>query len=147
MRHFDVFSVNCYDDEVNKNLQIASEKLNLPVMIGEWHFGALDAGLPGSGIGHVKDQAERGKAYRRYVEDAAAQPWCIGTHYFTQYDESCLGRYDGENWNIGFLDVCNRPYQEMAASAKTAHNNIYPIANGDKEAYNEPIEYLPKLFL
>jgi hypothetical protein len=147
MSHFDVFSVNCYDKVVNKNLQKASEMLNMPVMVGEWHFGALDAGLPGSGIGHVKDQAERGKAYRRYVEDAAAQPWCIGTHYFTQYDESCLGRFDGENWNIGFLDTCNRPYQYMVESAKIAHNNVYPIANGVKEPYQGPVEYLPLLFL
>ena len=41
----------------------------------------------------------------------------MGVHYFTLYDESALGRFDGENWNIGFLDVCNRPYEPLAAAA------------------------------
>ena len=51
-----------------------------PLMIGEWHFGALDVGLPSTGIGHVPTQADRGKAYRVYLEDAAAKPWCVGVH-------------------------------------------------------------------
>jgi hypothetical protein len=147
MKHFDVFSVNCYDDVVNKNLEAVSRELNEPVIIGEWHFGALDVGLSATGIGHVKNQTERGRAFRRYTEDAAAQYWCVGVHYFTLYDQSCLGRFDGENYNIGFVDICNRPYQELVDAATTAHDNLYPVANGDKAAFDEPIEYLPKLFI
>ena len=121
--------------------------LKMPVMVGEWHFGALDVGLPGSGIGHLKNQTERGKAYRIYLEDAAADPYCVGVHWFTLYDESALGRFDGENWNIGFLDVCNRPYEEMAAAAILSHERMYRVADGKEKAYDEKIEYLPKLFL
>jgi hypothetical protein len=147
MCHFDIFSVNCYDEVVNSALEDVSKKLNMPVMIGEWHFGALDVGLPGTGIGHVKDQKERGKAFRRYTEDAAAKPWCVGTHYFTLYDQSCIGRFDGENYNIGLIDTCNRPYEELTDAATIANTNVYAIAPGQKPPFNEPVEYLPKLYM
>jgi hypothetical protein len=147
MRHFDVFSINCYSDRVKRELADVSADLNLPILIGEWHFGALDAGLPGSGIGHVRDQAARGQAYRVYLEDAAAQPWCVGVHYFTLYDESALGRFDGENWNIGFLDICNRPYAPLATAARQSHERLYAVAAGSETPYAEEPEYLPLVFL
>jgi hypothetical protein len=115
-------------------------------MIGEWHFGALDVGLPGSGIGHVRDERARGQAYRVYLEDAAAKPWCVGAHWFTLYDESALGRYDGENWNIGFLDVCNRPYELLCAAARASHERLYEVVRGDVRPHDEAPEYLPLVF-
>ena len=118
----------------------------MPVIIGEWHFGALDVGLPSSGIGHVKSQMDRGKAYRVYIEDAAANPNCIGTHWFTLYDQSALGRFDGENYNIGFLDVCNRPHTSLCNAAIMSHEDIYEVASGTISPYNNAPEYLPKLF-
>jgi hypothetical protein len=120
--------------------------LGLPTIIGEWHFGALDVGLPSSGIGHLKNQSDRAKAYRIYFEDAAANPNCIGVHWFTLYDESALGRYDGENYNIGFLDVCNRPYSELSQAAIQSHERMYDLINGKVKPFDEVLEYLPKLF-
>jgi hypothetical protein len=146
MRHFDVFSMNCYDSTVNRVCATISEKLNLPILIGEYHFGALDVGLPMSGIGHVADQPARGQAYRVYVEDAAAQPWCIGAHYFTLYDQSALGRFDGENYNIGFIDTCNRPYEGITEAARLAHECLYDVAAGKTPPYDDRPVYLPKLF-
>ncbi len=147
MKAFDVFSVNGYDLTIRPELGELSKKLSAPVMVGEWHFGALDAGLPASGIGHVKHQADRGRAYRRYLEDAAAKPWCVGVHWFTLYDESALGRFDGENWNIGFFDVCHRPYQPLCDAARVAHERMYEIAAGLPAPTTDAPEYLPKLFL
>ena len=80
-----------------------------PVLIGEFHFGALDRGLPSTGLEGVASQEERGVAYRRYVEAAAADPNVVGTHYFVLNDQEVLGRFDGENFQIGFVDVCHRP--------------------------------------
>lgn len=148
MRCFDIFSVNCYGKRVHAEaFEKISTLLNQPVIVGEWHFGALDAGLPASGIGHVCDQAARGQAYRTYVEDAAAKPWCVGTHWFTLYDQSAIGRFDGENYNIGFYDVCNRPYEGLAEAARISHELIYEIASGKLDDYNTPPEYLPLLFM
>ncbi len=146
MAVFDVFSVNCYRQRVPDDLGAISERLNKPVMIGEWHFGALDVGLPASGIGHVRDQHQRGEAFRVYVENAAAMPWCVGVHYFTHYDEPVIGRFDGENWNIGFYDVCGRPYEPIVTAARTTHERLYDIATGKLPPYNVVPDYLPLLF-
>jgi hypothetical protein len=147
MKYFDVFSMNCYREKIPaQEVKAINDVLGLPVMIGEFHFGALDVGLPATGIGHVKDQEARGQAYRIYVEDAAANPYCVGTHYFTQYDQSALGRGDGENYNIGFMDVCNRPYEPLVRAARETHERMYEVADGKQSAYNESLEYYPKLF-
>ncbi|MEQ7123167.1 hypothetical protein ABN034_01480 [Actinopolymorpha sp. B11F2] len=148
MASFDVFSMNCYRERVPAaDLAKVSDALGRPILIGEWHFGALDAGLPASGIGHVPDQAARGQAFRVYLEDAAAQPWCVGAHYFTLYDQSAIGRFDGENYNIGLVDICHREYEPLVAAARESHAAMYPVALGQREAYAREPEYLPKLFL
>jgi hypothetical protein len=148
MRNFDVFSMNCYRMRVPaEEMAQINTLLDLPIMIGEWHFGALDVGLPASGIGHVPTQADRGKAFRVYLEDAAAQPWCVGVHYFTLYDQSALGRFDGENYNIGFLDTCNRPYAPLAEAARLSHERLYQVAMGEVAPCDESPEYLPLLFM
>ncbi|MFB3880815.1 MAG: hypothetical protein ACE149_06100 [Armatimonadota bacterium] len=146
MNCFDVFSVNGYTQRIRPELEELSAYVQRPVMIGEWHFGALDVGLPASGIGHVRDQKARGQAYRVYLEDAASKPWCVGVHWFTLYDESALGRFDGENWNIGFLDVCNRPYEEIGAAARASHERLYEVAQGNVKPYDDAPDYLPLLF-
>ena len=146
MGSFDVFSVNGYGEKVRDALGPYSEEVGRPVMIGEWHHGALDVGLPASGIGHVRTQADRGRAYRAYLEDAAARPWCVGVLYFTLFDQSALGRGDGENYNIGFVDVCHRPYEELADAARASHERLYRVARGEAEPFDDPPEYLPMLF-
>ncbi len=148
MKSFDVFSMNNYREKVPFEVtQEIHALLQMPVMIGEWHFGALDVGLPSSGIGHVRTQADRGKAYRVYFEDAAANPYCVGVHWFVLYDQSAIGRFDGENYNIGFLDICNRPHQAICSAAMKSHESMYEIATGKIKPYNDAPEYLPKLFI
>ncbi len=148
MKTFDVFSLNCYMEKLPRDTSERIEKLlHQPVMVGEWHFGALDVGLPASGIGRLENQAERAKAYRVYFEDAAANPHCVGVHWFTLYDQSALGRFDGENYNIGFLDICHRPYPELSQGAAASHERMYALAAGAAAPYAEAPRYLPKLFL
>jgi len=145
MRSFDVISINSYTERIRSDaLAPLSIQLGRPVMIGEWHFGALDVGLPGSGLGPVLDQEARGQAFRVYAEYAAAQPWCVGVHYFKCYDKSALGRFDGENWNIGFLDVCNRPYDLLASDARASHERLYQVARGDASPYDAAPRYLAR---
>ncbi len=144
---FDVFSMNAYEERIPaEGLARLHRRIGLPVLIGEWHFGALDAGLPMAGICRVADQTERGKAYRRYLEDAAAQPWCVGAHYFQLYDQPYLGRFDGENWNIGLIDICHRVYSDFAEAARRSHERLYAVANGDIPPYDGVPGYRPRHF-
>ena len=148
MKSFDVYSLNCYQEKLPiADAARIDELLKMPVMVGEWHFGALDVGLPSPGLGHLKNQADRARAYRVYLEDAAANPHCVGVHWFTLYDQSAMGRYDGENYNIGFLDICNRPYEEMGRAAIASHERMYAVAQGTEKAFADAPQHLPKLFL
>jgi hypothetical protein len=148
MRSFDVFSMNNYAERVRAaEMEKIAAMLRMPIMVGEWHFGAHDVGLPASGIGHVPTQEDRGRAYRVYVEDAAAKPWCVGVHYFIMYDQSALGRFDGECYNIGFLDVCHRPYEPLCTAARASHERMYDVAIGRIQPFDDAPEYLPRLFV
>jgi hypothetical protein len=82
------------------------------------------------GLVQSKNQEERGVAYRYYVEQAAAHPSVIGTHWFQWWDQPPTGRFDGENYNIGFVDVTDRPYRELIDAARETHKRIPDIHSG-----------------
>ena len=128
---FDVFSISADGMEAPLE-QIAeiSARTRRPVLLGRFHFGALDRGLPSAGRRVVASQRERGIAYRRYVETAAAHPDVVGTHYSGLNDQELLGDVDGENDQIGFIDVCHRPYPEIVESATRSHEAIYDLLTG-----------------
>ncbi|MCL2775779.1 MAG: beta-galactosidase [Oscillospiraceae bacterium] len=118
--YLDVFSINCYDNYCDKSVRRVFEKTDMPVMVGEFHFGALDAGLPATGIRGVASQKERGKAICAYADNAKHIGCCVGVHYFQLNDQPYLGRSDGENYNIGLVDICCKEYTD-------ATNIISPI--------------------
>jgi hypothetical protein len=128
---FDVFSINAYrmrpEPEVVEEIVRRTGK---PVIIGEFHHGAVDRGLPSTGIRGVASQEERGVAYRYYVEQGAALPGLVGIHYFQLNDQPVLGRFDGENYNIGLVDICNRPYREITEAATETNRRIYEVVSG-----------------
>jgi len=134
---FDVFSVNCYDINPRSAVEKIGKSTGLPVMIGEYHFGALDRGLSATGIRGVSSQEERGIAYRYYLENAISSKYCVGAHYFQYNDQPTLGRFDGENYQIGFIDVCQRPYEDFIAAVSASSETIYNVAAGTKEKFNK----------
>ncbi len=108
--YFDVFSFNCYRHDPMDSIERMVEMVKMPVMIGEFHFGATDRGLDATGIQAVGSQIDRARAYRYYMHRCASHPYCLGAHYFQYADQAYLGRFDGENYQIGMVDVCHRPY-------------------------------------
>jgi hypothetical protein len=128
-RFFDVCSINVYDYEPTKQIKRAYELSGRPVLIGEYHIGVPGDGL-GAGLVQARDQIERGNAYRYFVEQAAALPGFVGAHWFTWQDEPVVGRPDGENYNIGFVDATNRPYAELVAAAQTTHRSLEAVHSG-----------------
>ena len=69
-------------------------------------------------------------AYRYYVEYAAADPSIVGTHWLQWLDEPNTGRFDGENYSIGFVDVADRPYPELVAAAQATHRRLLAVHSG-----------------
>ena len=64
------------------------------------------------------------------MENAAAHPALIGTHWFQWMDQAPTGRGDGENYNIGFLDVTDRPYPELIDAVKATYSRLLDIHSG-----------------
>ena len=113
-RHFDAFSINCYAVDPTEAIRHVRELgVDLPVMIGEFHFGSLDRGNTATGLEGVLNEEERGKALSYYVERAAADPCGVGCHWFQFSDQFVLGRFDGENYHIGLTDVTLKPHEAM----------------------------------
>jgi hypothetical protein len=135
-RIFDVCSINVYEYEPTKQVKRAYRVSGRPVLIGEFHFGVPADGL-GAGLVQTMNQEERAKGYRYYVEQAAALPGFLGAHWFAWGDEPVLGRMDGENYNIGFVDVTDRPYRELVDGAKATHARLLDVHSGKAAPFNE----------
>lgn len=124
----DVVSFNYYVPYIGKDICERAVSLNKPVLIGEFHFGATDRGMFHPGLGPCADQASRAAAYARYVRSVAECPAMVGCHWFQYVDEPITGRwFDGENYNIGFVDVTDTPYPELVEAAEKVHAEIYKI--------------------
>lgn len=124
----DVVSFNYYLPYIGKDVCERAAGLNKPVIIGEFHFGATDRGMFHPGLGPCADQASRAKAYADYVRSVVECPAMVGCHWFQYVDEPITGRwFDGENYNIGFVDVSDTPYPELVEAARKIHGEIYKI--------------------
>lgn len=144
--YFDVFSINCYDFDPGKDMDfVKNAGVDLPILLGEYHCGALDRGLTATGLKGVKDQTERAKMWRYYVEHAAAHPYGVGAHWFQYNDQFCLGRYDGENYQIGMVDICMHPYPELMAAVRQTSEVLYRVKNGETAPYDQKPEAIPMI--
>ena len=143
---FDAFSINCYATDPTESIQrVVDLGVDLPILIGEFHFGALDAGLTATGLEGVQTQQDRGSAFRNYCNAVAAHPCGVGCHYFQCYDQFALGRFDGENYNIGIFDICSQPYPEMQKEIAACAGEIYSIASGEKKREWKKTEPIPMI--
>jgi hypothetical protein len=140
-RRFDVCSLNIYE-YVPSREQIARayRVVRRPMLIGEFHFGVPGRGMS-SGLRQVVDQKEKGGAYRYYVENVTAMPMMIGTHWFQWADEPNTGRSDGENYNIGLVDVTDQPYPEMVDALRITHQHLNAIHAGRQS----PVSVSPRI--
>ncbi len=124
-KYVDVISFNIYKYEIGSFH--LPEGVDRPCLIGEFHFGALDRGLFHTGLGPVDSQEERAAAYKRYVRSALTNPIWVGTHWFQYGDQATTGRPDGENYQIGLLDVCDSPYPETIDALREIGYRLYEI--------------------
>jgi hypothetical protein len=119
----DVLSFNRYQRDL-KGFRLPAG-VDRPVIIGEFHFGALDRGMFHTGLVPVTGQPARAAAYKAYVGSAIGHPQIVGTHWFQFSDQATTGRGDGENYQIGFVDVCDTPYAETVAASREMGQAMY----------------------
>jgi hypothetical protein len=143
-KYLDVISINYYtyglDSTFLKNAHDWSG--GKAIILSEWYFSCDDQGLISGKP--VKDQTERGLAYRNYIEQSASLPFIVGSEWFSYVDQSITGRFfegfNGEGNNIGLVNVVDRPYEQFISSAKLTNDRIYSVMLGNEKpfAYNDP---------
>ncbi|QNN24957.1 hypothetical protein HED60_22655 [Planctomycetales bacterium ZRK34] len=127
-KYSDVVSVNRYAASV-ADLRLPGG-VDKPVVIGEFHFGALDRGKFHGTLRPVADQNARAAAYEKYVRSALENPLIVGTHWHQFGDQATTGRDDGENFQNGFVDVCDTPYIETIQASRRIGYPLYEIRAG-----------------
>jgi len=128
-KYCDVLSFNLYQTELS-GFRLP-EGVDKAVIIGEFHFGALDRGMLHTGLCPTPNQQARAAAYERYVRSGVEHPNIVGTHWFQYGDQATTGRGgDGENYQIGLVDVCDTPYPETIDAVKRIGGTMYDLRWG-----------------
>ncbi|NWF88348.1 MAG: hypothetical protein HXY50_02690 [Ignavibacteriaceae bacterium] len=101
------------------NLYKLSEK---PVAIGEYYMAANEnrSGNKNSSASFptVHTQEDRVKGFLATSKLIAQTPFIVMADWFQYYDEPMHGRDDGENFNMGLIDIFGNPYHELVLAAK-----------------------------
>ena len=122
-KYCDVVSFNIYDYGVEGRR--LPHNIDMPIIIGEFHFGALDRGMFHPGLKRAADQQDRADKYAQYVRGALRNSYIVGTHWFQYRDQPTTGRGDGENYQIGFVDIADTPYPETIAASQNIGRTMY----------------------
>ena len=73
------------------------------------------------------------------MEQSTQEPHLTGVHYFEYSDQPYLGRFDGECYQIGLIDVCNRPYPLAAEAFRRFAERMYPLLDGQDQPEARPV--------
>ena len=123
----DILSFNVYKDGIVDSRWDILDEVDRPAIVGEFMFGASDRGHFHPGIVIASNQKDRGRKYHEYLRSVLDDPYFVGAHYFQYMDSPITGRaFDGENYNVGIVDVTDRPYTEMLEGVVAAQREIYP---------------------
>jgi agarase len=67
----------------------------------------------------------RAEKYEYFVNSCLNNPYIVGAHYFQFLDQPTVGRGDGENFSCGFLNICDRPHEEMVNVSRKIGKEFY----------------------
>ncbi|WP_375277467.1 beta-galactosidase [Alteromonas australica] len=126
-KHVDVMSYNVYKEGIHPKSWAFLEDIDMPSIIGEFHMGARDNGLFHPGLIQAATQEDRAQMYKDYMHSVIDNPYFVGAHWFQYMDSPITGRaYDGENYNVGFVNVTDTPYAPMIKAAQEINSEMYP---------------------
>ena len=129
--YVDVLSVNRY--RYTTADLVPPKGIDKPFIIGEFHFSSLDEGALHYSLKSATDRRNVNEFYRYYLRSALNNPYVIGAHWFQYVDQPVTGRNDGENYHIGFVDICDTPDSAMVNASRDITSKMYPLRykNGD----------------
>ncbi|HEY5913645.1 MAG TPA: hypothetical protein VJA21_23910 [Verrucomicrobiae bacterium] len=92
-----------------------------PLIVGEFYMSARE-NRSGNKNNHgaypvVSTQKERADGFRNTVRKFLQTPYIVGADWFQYYDQPTHGRFDGENFNFGLVDIHDRPYDPITSAA------------------------------
>jgi hypothetical protein len=115
--------------------------IDAPVLISEFFFAADEnrSGNVNNGhLMHVATQAERSVGAAAAVRHFAAFPNVAGVHWFQYSDEPTGGRSDGEDFNMGLVDIHNQPYEGLVRALRQANATV-PILHAASAHKTPPL--------
>ena len=142
-QYLDVFDINDYRYDPKDYINWVGSLVNMPIMVSEFHHGALDRGLPVTGIRGVRSQEERGVAYRYYIERGASTDYFVGSVYFIFEDQPILCTNYQENYNIGFVDICQKVHHEITDAVRETALCVYDVHAGLRPNYDRAPDVIP----
>ena len=128
-RYVDVYSTNSYVDLAGPGS--LPKGIDKPVLIAEFHFAALERGL-GVGLSPVGDRLQRSRAFGAFVVNGLTHPQVVGMHWFAYADQSAAGRHYG-NYQIGFVDVTDTPYDYITEMSRKIADRMYTIRDSESQ--------------
>jgi hypothetical protein len=107
-----------------------------PVIVGEFYMTAAENRSgnrnDSSGFPVVPTQRDRAAGFRSTLTALMQTPFVIGADWFQYYDEPRFGRDDGENYDMGLVDIEDRAYQPITATAAALPaGHQPPVARAD----------------
>jgi hypothetical protein len=83
---------------------------------------------------------------QKALQNFARCPYIVGTHWFQYYDEPKGGRPDGEDYNMGLVDIYDRPYEEVVASFQST-NSLLPRFHGQANLSRPRLQDAPVVLI
>lgn len=136
-KYCDVISINRYSYMMRDlpALKDINPEWDKPLIIGEFHFASRDHGFSWTGLKAAKDQMQKGELYQLYINECLDHENIIGAHWFCYTDQMFSTRYDTENGEIGWVDVCDKPHNELIEAAREVNYNMYEKRYGSCGEY------------
>ncbi len=137
-------SFNCYRkvnletgemaDDFPGDLCTWHARAHRPLMITEWSFPALDAGLPcrhGAGQ-RVPTQTDRAFAFTAFQKLLFITPFLVGSDFFMWTDDPAPGvsAVFPEDSNYGLVNEKDEPFPLLTTAASALHPLAYDIHSG-----------------
>ncbi|MEK6793151.1 MAG: beta-galactosidase [Spirochaetota bacterium] len=129
-KYADVITYNIYRTDI-RTASIPAD-IDKPFMVTEFHITAPDRGyFSPSGLVEVADQRQRASGYQGYVKSVLENPRFVGCNWFIYQSQPLTGaNFASENYQSGFVDICDTPYAELVDACREIGYSMYGYRAG-----------------